>query len=186
MNTFTIILIAIALAMDCFAVSIANGIALKKVKLLPILKIAFLFGLFQGIMPVLGWAAGISFRSLIERWDHWIASIILTILGLKMIREGFSEKKEVPCYAEQGWKSLILLAIATSIDALATGIMFVPFPPIFLKAIIIIGVVSFIFSILGNFIGLFFGKKFNLKVEILGGLVLIGIGIKIFVEHTLF
>ena len=187
MSTLTIILIAVALAMDCFAVSIANGMTLKKVKLLPILKISLLFGFFQGLMPVLGWLAGIGFQSFIEKWDHWIALIILTLLGCKMIHEGFSEKKEVSCcYAERGWKSLVLIAIATSIDALATGIVFVPFPEILLKAVIIIGVVSFLFSILGNFIGLFFGKNFNLRVEILGGLVLIGIGVKIFIEHTWF
>ncbi len=186
MNTITIILLAVALAMDCFAVSIAKGMAFKTVKLIPILKMALLFGFFQAIMPVLGWTIGIGFRSIIERWDHWIALIILSILGLKMIYEGFSDGKDEPCEAEQSWKSLILLAIATSIDALATGIMFVPFPQIFLKAIIIIGATSFIFSVLGNFIGLFFGKKFNFKVEILGGVVLIIIGIKIFAEHTLF
>ena len=187
MSTLTIIFIAVALAMDCFAVSVANGIALKRVKILPIFKIALLFGLFQGIMPLLGWLAGIGFQSFIEKWDHWIALIILTLLGLKMIHEGLSEKKEATCcYVERGWKSLILIAIATSIDALATGIVFVPFPEIVLKAVIIIGAVSFLFSVLGNFTGLFLGKKFNLRVEILGGLVLIGIGVKIFIEHTWF
>ena len=186
MNTLTIILIAVALAMDCFAVSIANGITLKKINLPAILKMALLFGLFQGAMPVFGWLAGIGFRSFIEHWDHWIALIILSFLGIKMIHEGLSGKKETSCYSDQGWKCLILLAIATSIDALATGIMFVPFPDIFLNAIIIIGATSFLFSILGNFVGVFFGKKFNLKVEIFGGLVLIAIGIKIFVEHTFF
>jgi putative Mn2+ efflux pump MntP len=147
---------------------------------------ALLFGFFQGAMPVLGWLAGISFRSAIERWDHWIALIILSGLGLKMIYEGFSEKEEKPSGTDQSWKTLILLAIATSIDALATGIMFVSFSEIFLQAVVIIATVCFVFSFSGNFIGHFLGKKINFRVEILGGIVLIFIGIKIFAEHALF
>ncbi|HOI26619.1 MAG: manganese efflux pump MntP family protein [Paludibacteraceae bacterium] len=186
MDLITIILLAVALAMDCFAVSLANGIALKQFRLSPVLKMAFLFGLFQGMMPVFGWLLGLGFKSIVEQWDHWIALIILVCLGGKMIYESLTEKEdEVESSPALGWKSLVFLAIATSIDALATGLMFVSCSEVFLLAVIIIGVVSFIFSFAGNSLGIFFGKRFNFKVEILGGIVLIGIGIKIFLEHTL-
>ncbi|MFA6884169.1 MAG: manganese efflux pump MntP family protein [Paludibacteraceae bacterium] len=186
MDLFTIILLAIALAMDCFAVSLANGIALRQFRWIPILKMAFLFGLFQGVMPVFGWLLGLGFKSIIEQWDHWIALAILSMLGLKMIHESLSEKKdESESTPALGWKSLVLLAIATSIDALATGLMFVSCSKIFLLAVLIIGLVSFVFSFVGNTLGIYCGKRFDFKVEILGGVVLIGIGIKIFMEHTL-
>jgi putative Mn2+ efflux pump MntP len=187
MDLFTLILIAIGLAMDCFAVSVANGMTLHKINWNQLLKMAFVFGLFQSVMPVIGWLAGIRFRTSIEQWDHWIALIILSLLGLKMIYEGLVDNGENSMGASlgAGWKSLLFLAVATSIDALATGLIFVSFSEIFLKAVILIGLVSFIFTIVGNYIGFHCGKRFNVKVEVLGGLILIIIGLKIFIEHTM-
>jgi putative Mn2+ efflux pump MntP len=188
MDLLTLILIAFGLAMDCFAVSVANGMTLCKINWRQLWKMAFLFGLFQSIMPVAGWLAGISFRASIEQWDHWMALIILSILGIKMMYEGLVDHGEnvMGTNLETGWKSLMFLAIATSIDALAAGLVFVSFSEIFFKAVAIIGLVSFIFTIAGNYIGFYCGKKFNFKPEILGGLILIIIGLKIFVEHMIY
>lgn len=186
MDVITIILLAIALAMDCFAVSITNGIAMKNVQIVPIVKMAFLFGLFQAMMPLIGWLAGVGFADLIETWDHWIALAILTVLGVKMIKESLSEddNDQVVQPAIQ-WKTLVFLAIATSIDALATGLVFITeTSSTFVFALIMIGLASFLFSVMGNLIGIKAGKHLPFNMELVGGLVLIGIGLKIFFEHT--
>jgi putative Mn2+ efflux pump MntP len=190
MGIIEVVLIAIALAMDCFAVSVAGGIIVQKFQWKWVLRMAFLFGLFQGVMPLIGYTAGYFFKSYIENYDHWLALFILLFLGLKMIREGAANEEEENERAKSicplRWSSLLLMALATSIDALATGIIFISFPTILLKALLIIGFASFIFSIAGSFIGTRFGGKFNFRIEILGGIILIIIGIKIFVEHMWF
>jgi putative Mn2+ efflux pump MntP len=189
MGTFDILLIAVGLAMDCFAVSIASGIILKKFDWKPVLRMATMFGLFQGIMPVIGWCLGVWFKRYIESYDHWVSLVILTILGIKMIREGFASEKEEEKRGKSihptKWKSLLMLSVATSIDALATGIIFIPYSvKTFIEAIFVIALVSFLFAVTGNFIGSKFGKKFNFRIEVLGGLILIIIGLKIFIVHT--
>lgn len=185
MDCITIVLLAIALAMDCFAVSVTNGIALKQFHLSSILKMAFLFGFFQSIMPLITWLLGVGYKDEVEAWDHWIALVVLLFLGGKMIKESLtkdSEEKDVqPAIA---WKSLIVLSIATSIDALATGFVFITeSTSTFIFALCMIGLASFLFSVIGNIIGIYAGKHLPINMELVGGLVLIGIGVKIFCEH---
>lgn len=185
MSIVTIILLAVALAMDCFAVSITNGIALRQFHFVPIMKMALLFGLFQAAMPFFGWLAGVGFKEYIEAFDHWIALVVLLFLGSKMIYESLSEKEGEDSQPALDWKKLVFLAIATSIDALATGLVFITESlSCFLFALLMIGLFSFGFSVLGNAIGVFAGKHLPLNMELVGGLVLIGIGVKIFCEHT--
>lgn len=188
MNYLDIILLAIALAMDCFAVSIASGIILKKFDWRTVLRMALLFGIFQAVMPLVGWSVGIWFKSYIEVYDHWIALVLLSLLGVKMIREGTATDEEnnerVKTICPLKWSSLFMMALATSIDALATGIVFIPFSTVLLCwALVIIGVVSVFFSILGSYIGVHFGNKLSFNIEILGGIMLISIGLKIFISH---
>ena len=194
MDFISIILIAIALAMDCFVVATSTGITVRKFYPWNTFKMSLTFGIFQGGMALIGYFAGISFANTISKYDHWIAFALLLFIGGKMIIESFSEKKEenkevgttVDISKQFSWKTIILLAIATSIDALATGIIFVPFPEFIVKAIVVIGFASFLFPFIGMLIGVSFGKRFNLNVNLIGGLILIGIGTKILIEHLFF
>lgn len=184
MNISDLILIAIGLSMDCFAVSIACGMILKKTISWPSFRIAFYFGLFQAIMPLIGWLVGSRFQRYIEDYDHWVAFSILVLLGGRMIYENFRKKDSDKKMLDPYRRPIILsLAIATSIDALAVGFSFA-----FLKidiwvSILVIGITSFLFSFLGIFFGHKYFNRFKIPAELLGGLVLIGIGIKILIEH---
>jgi putative Mn2+ efflux pump MntP len=189
MNLFDIITIAFGLAMDCLAVSIACGIIFKRVTFWPFFRIAFLFGLFQGIMPLIGWYAGSTFNKYISSFDHWIAFVILLFLGGKMMVEFIKGKDETGGQKKLNpWKlSVVLtLALATSIDALAVGISFafLDFEP-YVSALII-GLVTLLISFLGLFLGSKYGRKLHIPAELLGGIVLIGIGTKILIEHLFF
>ena len=179
----TIFLIAVGLAMDAFAVSITSGLACKPLKLSFTLKIAAFFGLFQAMMPVIGWLAGISCRDFIGGIDHWIAFGLLSFIGCKMIAEstGMNSKDDAP--ETMNNYRILILAIATSIDALAVGLSLSFLKAAILFPVIVIGAVTFVLSILGVVIGHKLGHFFEKKVEILGGLILIGIGIKILIEH---
>ena len=162
MSTIEVWLVALSLAMDCFAVSIASGIILKQVKLKPMLLMAFCFGLFQALMPLVGWIVTNSFSHLIEQIDHWIAFGILTFLGGQMIVESFKEEEDKHNFDPTCIKVILGLAVATSIDALAVGISFAfvgmnTFMDI-LQPILIIGFVSFLLSIVGHLFGVSFGK----------------------------
>lgn len=185
MNLLDIILLSIGLAMDCFAVSTATGIGCGKIQISYAWKMPVFFGLFQGMMPLIGFLISVSFAEFINSYCHWIALAILGFIGGKMIVEEFSEHEDESKSEYFSWKTVILLAIATSIDALATGVIFVSTPEKIIPAISIIALGSFIFSCLGLFIGTYFGKKFTFKVGILGGIILIGIGIKMVIEHYL-
>jgi putative Mn2+ efflux pump MntP len=182
MDNVTLIFIGIGLAMDCFAVAISKGISVKKFYLSSTLFMAFLFGLFQAGMPLIGK----SFVSFISKSDHWIAFGLLTLIGGKMLYEGLKNYQPTNNgeFNPFHWLKILTLAIATSIDALATGIIFVPYPEVIWKAIFIIGFISFLFVIAGMFIGVRFGKRFHIKVEALGGIILVALGIKILIEHT--
>ena len=182
--------------MDCFAVSVSKGICVNKFNIGYTLRMALLFGLFQGGMPLIGYLAGISFATTITRIDHWVAFILLVFIGIKMIREGLVNNVAVECdndAGEQvdinkkmfGWGALFSLAVATSIDALATGLIFVPFPNFIVLAISIIGIVSFILTIVGIFIGIHFGRNFKINANVIGGIILIAIGTKILIEHLI-
>ncbi len=185
MDFLSIIIIGIGLAMDCFAVSISKGMCLKKLKWKKVLRMAFLFGLFQALMPLIGYFGGMTFAKFISSFDHWIAFGLLGIIGGKMFIEGL-KPIDPHCDITPNpfkWKTLFTLAIATSIDAMATGIVFVPFPEKIWFAIFNIGIISFIFTIIGVHIGVHFKKRMKFNVEILGGIILIGIGLKILIEH---
>jgi len=172
--------------MDSFAVSITTGSVLKQFHLRAMGKISFLFALFQGVLPVIGWYAGESFEELIRDYDHWVAFVLLTLIGSKMIFESFSGGDEATYLDPHSFKKMATLAIATSIDAFAIGISFsvlnldIAFPAI------VIGIVTFVFSFAGLTIGIKLGRTFGAKVELIGGLILILIGVKILLEHTVF
>lgn len=192
MSIIEIWLVALSLAMDCFAVSIASGILLKQVKLKPMLLMAFCFGLFQALMPLIGWIITNSFSHLIEQIDHWIAFGILTFLGGQMIVESFKKEENKHNFDPTCIKVILGLAVATSIDALVIGATFAFLEYDHISAILppigIIDLVSFIMSIVGLFIGIVFGNGIarKLKAERLGGIVLVAIGIKILIEHLFF
>ena len=189
MSVVEIVLIAIALAMDCFAVSIVSGVICRKLYTAKALRMAFLFSLFQALMPLIGWTAIHYFQHSVEAYDHWIAFGFLFIIGAKMIRDSFSGE-EASQLDPLLLSTQLLLAVATSIDALAVGISMscsgFSTARMLVVPLIIIGVVSFLFS-LGSLIGVRYGDTVAKKIrpELLGGIILIGIGIKILLEHLL-
>ncbi len=186
MPIYEIILISVGLAMDCFAVSIASSIAHGRYDWTKMVRMALFFGFFQGFMPFLGWLAGVSFATQIAKIDHWLAFGILGFLGGKMIVESF--KKDENCTAQTPFgslKMLFFMSIATSIDALATGLIFVPLGNQIYTAVGIIALGSLLFTLLGCVIGVTCGKRFKLNVELIGGLILFGIGVKILIEHLM-
>lgn len=182
MDIISIILIALGLSMDAFAVSVTSGFTVKESGTSHALRMAIFFGGFQAIMPILGWLAGFSFINIITTSDHWIAFGLLAFIGLKMIYESrkLREEKNSDPFA---LKMLFVLAVATSIDALAVGIGLSCLNVAIITPSIIIGVITFLMSFAGIFIGKKFGHFFERKLELAGGLVLIGIGIKILVQH---
>ncbi|HEC36834.1 MAG TPA: manganese efflux pump [bacterium] len=184
MDFIILILIAIALAMDAFAVSISCGIIIKEVKLKHALKIAFFTGFFQGFFTFLGWLGGIYIAYLISNIDHWIAFVLLVVIGTRMIYESIkSNSDEDKKFNPLKFSVLILLGIATSIDALAIGLSFALLNASILVPVILIGFMAFSFSVFGVLIGKKFGQVFGNKVELLGGLILIGIGVNILIDH---
>lgn len=192
MTGLEIWLLAIGLAMDCLAVSIASGIILKRIQWRPMLVMAFFFGLFQAIMPLLGWLGASTFSHLIESVDHWIAFAILAFLGGRMIKESFKEEDCCQRFNPASLKVVITMAIATSIDALAIGVSFaflgIKSCSSILYPVGIIGFVSFLMSLIGLIFGIRFGCGIarKLRAELWGGIVLILIGTKILIEHLFF
>jgi putative Mn2+ efflux pump MntP len=182
-NLLSILLISLGLAMDAFAVSITSGITIKYLKIRYALKIALFFGFFQAIMPVIGWLLGVSVRHAISGFDHWIAFGLLSIIGCKMIYESFKLQSDKEKIDPQNIYILFILSIATSIDALAIGLSLSFLKVAIIFPAIIIGLVTFLLSFLGVHIGNRIGHFFEKKIEMIGGLVLIGIGFKILVEH---
>ena len=182
MNLYEIILISIGLAMDAFAVSICKGLSMKKINWKSTIIIAIYFGLFQAIMPVFGYLLGSSFSVIVQKLDHWIAFILLAIIGGNMIKESKDDETEKR-NDKVDFKTMIILAIATSIDALAVGVTFAFFEVNIILSISIIGLITFILSFVGVIIGNKFGDKFQNKAEFIGGMILIIIGLKILLEH---
>lgn len=180
--------LAFALAIDCFAVSVVSGTIYARVRWKKMLTMAFLFGLFQALNPLIGWLATDYFRHIIEEYDHWIAFAILAFLGVRMMIDSFKDE-EHKVFNPRSLKVIFTLAIATSIDALAVGISFscmgVTALHDLLYPLFAIGVVSFTMSILGLFIGIYGarGVMKRLRAELVGGMVLIAIGIKVLFEH---
>ena len=192
MTGLEICLLAVGLAMDCFAVSIASGIILKRARWRAMLTMTFFFGFFQALMPLIGWAAASLFSYLIEAVDHWIAFGILAFLGIRMIRESLKDEDCRQMFDPTRLKVVLTFAVATSIDALAVGVSFafvgMNGPEDILPAVSIIGLVSFAFSLAGLIFGIRCGcglaKK--LRAELLGGIILVIIGTKILIEHLFF
>ena len=179
----TIIFIALGLAMDAFAVSITSGLTIKQLQIKHALRIAIFFGFFQAFMPLIGWSIGLSLRGFISKVDHWVVFGFLSAIGCKMIYESFkiesSRKKVDPL----NLPVLLILSIATSVDALAVGMSFAFLKVSIITPIAVIGFVTFSLSLIGVFIGDRFGYFLKNKAEIIGGLILIGIGLKILFEH---
>lgn len=175
-----LLLIAVGLSMDAFAVSICKGLSLKKLNARHAALVGLYFGGFQALMPMIGWALGYRFEHFIESIDHWIAFVLLVIIGLGMIREA---NKAEELNDDLSFKTMVLLAIATSIDALAVGVTFAFLQVRILPAASLIGVTTFLISAVGVYIGHIFGLKYRAKAEIAGGVILIGIGLKILLEH---
>ena len=183
MSFISIFLIALALSMDAFSVAIGLGAAGRKLTSGAVLRLAAAFGIFQFVMPIIGWLLGKTVVSYISDYDHWIAFALLTIVGIHMIKEYFDkDEKERTKDPTKGW-SLLILSIATSIDALAVGVSFAVLNTKIYYPSAVIGIVCFIITALGMIFGQKLSKMLGKKAVLVGGLVLIGIGIKIVVEH---
>jgi len=183
MNLITIIFLAIGLGVDAFSVATGIGAANTKRSWAPVARLAAAFGLFQFAMPIAGWLAGLTVVNFIANYDHWIAFALLTYVGGKMIRDGFEkENNEEKADQTRGFP-LLLLSIATSIDALAVGFSFAILKVPILFPATIIGIVCFLMTAIGMIFGKVLARIFGKKVEIFGGIVLIGIGVKILIDH---
>lgn len=193
MDILTLLLVAVGLSMDAFAVSVSSGIFMKTIRPWPAVKVAGAFGLFQGIMPIIGYAVASVFANEILSFDHWIAFALLVFIGGKMLWEVFHETEEgTPAGDPTHWRTLLIMAIATSIDAMAVGVtmalgrtgLLAPSWG-FLLCSAVIAVVTFLFCLCGVFLGCRTGNCFGKRAQIAGGIVLIGIGVKILWEHLL-
>ncbi len=182
MTFFELLLIAIGLSMDAFSVSICKGLTTKKFSWRMALVCGLWFGLFQALMPIIGYFLGAQFQEMIEVYDHWIAFGLLFLIGANMIREAVWGKEEKQD-GSLGFKTMFLLAIATSIDALAVGVSFACIRVKLWSSVLIIGTITFLFSVLGVKIGNVFGSKYEKSAEITGGIILILIGLKILLDH---
>lgn len=189
MGIIELLLMGVGLAMDAFAVSVCKGLSMRKVNIRQCFVIALFFGGFQALMPFLGWLLGSQFADKISAFDHWIAFVLLAYIGGKMIYEAIKERKEVVTIEKMDppldIKELFILAIATSIDALAVGFTFSFLNVNIAEAITIIGFVTFIISAIGVYVGNIFGNNYKSKAEFAGGFILILLGLKILCEHML-
>ena len=191
MGVFEILLLAVALSMDAFAVAICKGLATEKATLKHMVIVGAWFGFFQALMPFIGCLLGTAFLHYIQSVDHWIAFVLLGFIGVNMIREALSEEDECDCECEDSSlapKVMLTMAIATSIDALAAGVgMSVDLKGIMqiLFAVVSIGIITFSLSAAGVKIGNVFGAKYKFIAELSGGIVLVGLGVKTLVEHLI-
>ncbi|KSV57977.1 manganese efflux pump MntP family protein [Acetivibrio ethanolgignens] len=185
MDLFTLFTLAVGLSMDAFAVAICKGLALRKFSLKNAAIVGLWFGGFQGLMPLIGYILGVQFKSRITAIDHWIAFFLLGFIGVNMIKEAMSREEE-PADASLSAKNMLLLAIATSIDALAVGVTFAFLSVQIISAVSFIGVTTLLLSIVGVKVGSVFGTRYRSKAEFAGGIILILLGIKILMEHLFF
>ena len=185
MSIFSLVVLAIGLCMDSFAVSLTSGVLMPCFSIKKTCKFAFIMAVFQGVMPVIGWLLGLGFRDYIEAYDHWVAFGLLLFLGGRMVYEGLQHKENDhfdPCNT----RTVVGLAIATSIDALAVGISLSFLRVDMLESALVIALTTFVFSMGGLYVGKYIGSKLQKGAEILGGIILILIGVKICVEHLYF
>ena len=185
MSVIELLLIALGLSMDAFAVSVGKGLSVQKIRPRHSLSVGVWFGGFQALMPLIGYFLGVSFASLVESFDHWIAFVLLGIIGFNMIREAMSNDECEATQPDFSARSMLMMAVATSIDALAVGVSFAFLHIDIWSAASIIGVTTFILSIVGLRIGNIFGCRYKSKAEFAGGAILMIMGVKIVVEHTL-
>lgn len=186
MYLLTIVVIAVGLAMDAFAVSVASGTVYKQLKIRHALRMAFFFGAFQSFMPLIGAMAGLSLRGYIQNYNHWVAFALMTAVGVKMIFESFKIAPTKKDLNPANVLVLLVLSVATSIDALAVGITLPLLRVPLVTAVIIIGLITFALSYVGTLLGKSVGHFFESKIEAAGGFVLIAIGVKILLQHLLF
>jgi len=183
MDAITLTGLALALAMDAFAVALGTGAVLSRLTGRHLFRLGFHFGLFQALMPVIGWLAGLTIMQWVETWDHWIAFSLLAIIGGRMIYEAFSDEEKTDDRDPTKGLSLVLLSIATSIDALAVGFSLSVIGVSIWMPALVIGLVAGVLTIAGMLLGGRIGDRWGSRVEIFGGLVLIAIGAKILIEH---
>ena len=195
MSFVELLLIAVGLSMDAFAVAICKGLSIRELKPRHAVLVGLYFGGFQALMPVIGWLLGARFEHVIASFDHWVAFCLLAIIGISMIQEAFSKAEELSDMIQEafskaeelsddlGVRTMVMLAVATSIDALAVGITFAFLQVKILPAAGLIGVTTFLLSALGVYIGRLFGLRYKAKAEFAGGVILILIGLKILLEH---
>ena len=186
MGILELLLIGIGLSMDAFAVAICQGLCMKKLNWRHAAVIALFFGGFQALMPLIGWVLGSQFAGYIQNIDHWVAFVLLVLIGGNMVREALSpEEEKVACAVESklDYKQLFLMAVATSIDALAVGVTFAFLEVSIVPAISIIGCTTFCLSLVGVAMGNFFGTRYKKRAELSGGIILILLGAKILLEH---
>ena len=177
MGFFELFLIGIGLSMDAFAVAICKGLGMERINKRDTLLLALFFGGFQALMPLTGYLLGSRFASYIERWDHWIAFVLLAFIGGNMIRESREqEEEEIEHGGSIRYRELFTLAVATSIDALAVGVHIAP-------AVTLIGCTTFVLTLVGVWVGNLFGSRYKSRAELTGGIILILIGVKILLEH---
>lgn len=182
MGMMELFLIAVGLSMDAFAVSICKGLSVRKATVKQSLTVGAYFGGFQALMPTLGFLLGVQFESFIVSIDHWIAFVLLAFIGGNMIRESF-QKDEEEMNASFDFRTMLPLAIATSIDALAMGVTFAFLQVDIVPAVLFIGVITFVLSAIGLKVGNVFGAKYKSRAELFGGVVLVLMGVKILLEH---
>ncbi len=183
MSLFELILLAIGLSMDAFAVSICKGLALRKARWRDAVIVGLWFGGFQALMPLIGYFLGSRFAEAITSFDHWIAFALLLLIGISMIREAFGKEEEDKSGASLAVKTMLVLALATSIDALAVGVTFAFLSVRVVPAVCLIGCITFVLSALGVKLGAVFGMKYKSRAELVGGIILILLGVKILLEH---
>ncbi len=183
MSLFELFLTAVGLSMDAFAVAVCKGLSVRKIKIKHFLITGLWFGVFQGLMPLIGYFLGRTFEAYIQSFDHWVAFILLALIGGNMLKEGFS-KEEEEVNDSFAFKTMIVLALATSIDALAVGVTFAVLPDVnIVAAVLFIGCITFVLSAIGVKIGNIFGAKYKNKAVIAGGTILVLMGFKILLEH---
>jgi putative Mn2+ efflux pump MntP len=185
MGVAELLLIAVGLSMDAFAVSVCKGLGMRRLNVRVALVLALLFGVFQAGMPVIGWLLGSQLLWLIEPVDHWIAFVLLGFIGGKMILDAVrGEEEESGVVDRVAWGEFLMLAVATSIDALAVGISLAALNVEIVPSVLIIGVVTFVLSLVGVLVGHLFGSRFERPAQIVGGVVLVLIGVKVLLEHV--
>lgn len=183
MNIVMVLLLSVSLALDAFAVAVTSGVIASRPRVKHALRIAATFGFFQAVMPVIGWATGSALADSISGIDHWIAFALLMLVGSHMIYEAVSERRGSRTFDPLSLRVLLLLSLATSIDALAAGVSFAFLEIAIIPTVIIIGAVTFFLSSLGYYMGNRIGEFFGNRVKIIGGVILICIGLKILFEH---